>query len=225
MEVFVILLLFGPPGCGKGTQAVYLAERFHIPAISTGEMFRAECKAGTELGKAACSILARGGLVSDELVNGIVANRIARPDCKEGFLLDGYPRTVPQAIWFSALAARTRVAHAGRDSPGRSGRGPGHAAYRAPPVSAVHAHLQCDPAAAEDRRCVRPGRRRAAHPRGRPRRCRPPRLRAYDELTGPILKWFGPSVVRSVDGTRPADAVALAVERVVLDAYCEVAVR
>ena len=62
----MILLLFGPPGCGKGTQAVYLAERFQIPAISTGEMFRAECKAGTELGKAACSILSRGGLVGDE---------------------------------------------------------------------------------------------------------------------------------------------------------------
>ena len=64
----MILLLFGPPGCGKGTQAAYLAERFHIPAISTGEMFRAECKAGTELGKAACSILSSGGLVSDDLV-------------------------------------------------------------------------------------------------------------------------------------------------------------
>jgi adenylate kinase len=60
MDVLVILLLFGPPGCGKGTQAAYLAERFQIPAISTGEMFRAECQAGTELGKAACSILSRG---------------------------------------------------------------------------------------------------------------------------------------------------------------------
>src|ERR1035437_3592112 len=102
-EVFVILLLFGPPGCGKGTQAEYLAERLHIPAISTGEMFRAECKAGTELGKAACSILSSGGLVSDELVNGIVANRIARADCRDGFLLDGYPRTVPQAIHLSGV--------------------------------------------------------------------------------------------------------------------------
>jgi len=74
----VILWLFGPPGCGKGTQATYLAERFQIPAISTGEMFRAECKAGTELGKAACTILSKGGLVGDELVNGIVASRIGR---------------------------------------------------------------------------------------------------------------------------------------------------
>src|SRR5258708_28983361 len=93
---FVILLLFGPPGCGKGTQAVYLAERFHIPAISTGEMFRAECKAGTELGKAACSILSRGGLVSDDLVNGIVANPIPPPACNKGFLPLALPPPVPQ---------------------------------------------------------------------------------------------------------------------------------
>src|ERR1035438_4074629 len=103
MEVFVILLLFGPPGCGKGTQAAFLAERFQIPAISTGEMFRAECKAATPLGKKACSILAKGGLVDDDTVNAIVAGRIARSDCAGGFLLDGYPRTVPQAQWFSAL--------------------------------------------------------------------------------------------------------------------------
>src|SRR5450759_3301210 len=103
MEVFVILLLFGPPGCGKGTQAEYLAERFHISAISTGEMFRAECKAGTELGKAACSVLAKGGLVSDEVVEGIVASRISRPDCASGFLLDGFPRTVPQAVHLAGL--------------------------------------------------------------------------------------------------------------------------
>jgi len=96
----LILLLFGPPGCGKGTQAAFLAERFHIPAISTGEVFRAECKAGTPLGKMACSILAKGGLVDDEIVNGIVASRIAREDCAQGFLLDGYPRTVPQAQAF-----------------------------------------------------------------------------------------------------------------------------
>src|SRR5215470_2786117 len=99
----MILLLFGPPGCGKGTQAAILAYRFHIPAISTGEMFRAECKAGTELGKKASAILSRGRLVGDDIVNGIVASRIAKPDCRDGFLLDGYPRTVPQAIYFTCL--------------------------------------------------------------------------------------------------------------------------
>lgn len=92
----MIILLFGPPGCGKGTQSAALAERFHIPAISTGEMFRDECRAGTELGCKATATIAAGKLVSDEIVNAIVATRIGRPDCARGFLLDGYPRTLPR---------------------------------------------------------------------------------------------------------------------------------
>ena len=79
----MILLLFGPPGCGKGTQAAYLAERFSIPAISTGEMFRAECKAGTDLGKIACELLSKGALVGDDIVNQMVARRVGQPDCKD----------------------------------------------------------------------------------------------------------------------------------------------
>ena len=221
----MILLLFGPPGCGKGTQAVYLAERFHIPAISTGEMFRAECKAGTELGKAACSILARGGLVSDELVNGIVANRIARPDCKEGFLLDGYPRTVPQAIWFSALL-RDRglpmpvVIHL--DVPDEALVTRLTARRQCPQCKHIYNAVLQPPKVAGV--CDVDGAALLTRDDDREDVVRQ-RLRAYDELTGPILKWFGPTVVRSVDGTRPADAVALAVERVVLDAYCEIAAR
>jgi adenylate kinase len=93
----VIVLIFGPPGCGKGTQATLISERFQIPSISTGEMFRAECRSGTELGRLACSILKSGGLVGDEIVNQIVAGRIRQPDCAGGFLLDGYPRTLDQA--------------------------------------------------------------------------------------------------------------------------------
>jgi len=102
-EVFVIVLLFGPPGCGKGTQASFLARRYGIPAISTGELFRAECKAGTVLGKQSCSIMAQGGLVGDEIVNQMVVNRISKPDCFPGFLLDGYPRTKPQAEFFDGV--------------------------------------------------------------------------------------------------------------------------
>ncbi len=221
----MILLLFGPPGCGKGTQAVYLAERFHIPAISTGEMFRAECKAGTELGKAACSILFRGGLVSDDLVNGIVANRIARPDCKEGFLLDGYPRTVPQAIWFSTLL-RDRglpmpvVIHL--DVPDEALVTRLTARRQCPQCKHIYNAVLQPPKVAGV--CDVDGAALLTREDDREEVVRQ-RLRAYDELTGPILKWFGPSVVRSVDGTRPADAVALTVERVVLDAYCELAVR
>ena len=99
----MIILLFGPPGCGKGTQATAISQRFHIPAISTGEMFRAECRAGTDLGRLACSILKSGGLVGDAIVNQIVASRIQQPDCASGFLLDGYPRTLDQARFLDGL--------------------------------------------------------------------------------------------------------------------------
>jgi adenylate kinase len=105
-EVIVIVLLFGPPGCGKGTQAASIAQRFHIPAISTGEMFRAECKADTDLGRLACGILKSGGLVGDDVVDRIVAARIQQPDCASGFLLDGYPRTLEQASFLDALVRK-----------------------------------------------------------------------------------------------------------------------
>jgi adenylate kinase len=99
----MIVLLLGPPGCGKGTQASYITRRYRIPAISTGDLFRAECNAGTLLGKQSCSIMAQGGLVGDEIVNQMVVNRIGKPDCLQGFLLDGYPRTKPQAEFFDGV--------------------------------------------------------------------------------------------------------------------------
>src|SRR6266545_351603 len=99
----MVILIFGPPGCGKGTQATCIASRMGIPTVSTGEMFRAECKAGTELGKLACSILSSGGLVGDDIVNRMLAARIERPDCSGGFLLDGYPRTLAQARYLDDL--------------------------------------------------------------------------------------------------------------------------
>ena len=77
----MIILLFGPPGSGKGTQAAFITRRFGIPAISTGEVLRTECKAGTDLGKAASAVMAAGGLVGDDLINPMVAKRIAQPDC------------------------------------------------------------------------------------------------------------------------------------------------
>jgi adenylate kinase len=99
----VVLLLFGPPGSGKGTQSRLITNWLAIPAISTGDMLRAEIQGGTPLGKAARSIMASGGLVGDDLVNKMLAQRIAQPDCKSGFLLDGYPRTVQQAEYFDSL--------------------------------------------------------------------------------------------------------------------------
>ena len=91
------LLLMGPPGAGKGTQSAELIKKFSIPQISTGDMFRAAVKEGTELGKKAKACMDKGELVPDEVTIGIVRERLAKDDCKNGFILDGFPRTVEQA--------------------------------------------------------------------------------------------------------------------------------
>ncbi len=91
------VILLGPPGAGKGTQADFICSEFRIPKISTGDMLRAAVKAGTPLGQAAKEIMDAGGLVSDAIILGLVKERIAEPDCDNGFLLDGFPRTIPQA--------------------------------------------------------------------------------------------------------------------------------
>lgn len=91
------ILLMGPPGAGKGTQAAKLVEEFNVPHISTGDMFRAAVKEGTELGKQAKACMDAGQLVPDSVTIGIVKERLAKPDCKKGFILDGFPRTVEQA--------------------------------------------------------------------------------------------------------------------------------
>lgn len=214
----MILFLFGPPGCGKGTQAAFLAERFHIANISTGEMFRAECKAGTELGRAACKIMSKGGLVSDDLVNGIVAQRIARQDCVRGFLLDGYPRTVAQAKAFAALLKQRGlpepvVIHMSVPD--------------APLVARLTARRQCP-------KCLKIYNVRSQPPKAeglcdedgatlliRDDDCESvirDRLKAYRELTGPVLAWFGAANVRTVDGTRAPGDVSRQIEQAVLEA-------
>ena len=91
------LILLGGPGAGKGTQANFIKEKYNIPQISTGDMLRAAVKAGTPLGMAAKKIMDEGGLVSDEIIIGLVKDRIKESDCVNGFLFDGFPRTIPQA--------------------------------------------------------------------------------------------------------------------------------
>ena len=100
------LILLGAPGAGKGTQGEIIRERLDIPAISTGVMLREAIKAGTPLGQQAKAIIDQGGLVPDEVVNGIVKERLAQEDCRNGFILDGFPRTLPQAQALDQMGVR-----------------------------------------------------------------------------------------------------------------------
>jgi len=104
------LILLGPPGAGKGTQAKVLIDTYGIPQLSTGDILRSAIKAQTPMGLAAKEVMDRGDLVSDEIVNGIVSERLDAPDCANGFILDGFPRTIPQAEALDGMLAEKSMA-------------------------------------------------------------------------------------------------------------------
>lgn len=181
-------------------------------------MFRAEQKAGTELGKAVSEIMSRGGLVGDDIVNSIVANRISQPDCANGFLLDGYPRTVPQARILSALLQQRRlpepiVIHLDVADDALVARLT--ARRQCPECRRIYNLLSQPPKVAgqcDDDHApllIRDDDSEAVIRR---------RLAAYKELTGPILQWYGNSAVHTVDGDGTLGAVRAAIEAAVQEA-------
>jgi adenylate kinase len=181
------IILLGPPGAGKGTQAVRIVERLGIPQLSTGDMLRAAVAAGTPVGLRAKELMDRGDLVPDEVVLGIVADRIEQPDAKGGFILDGFPRTVGQAEGLDALLASKGLR-----------------------LDAV-IELKVDHQALVDRIVKRAA---DTHARGEPvRRDDNPdvfktRLDAYRAQTAPLSDYYGRvGVLKTVDGMKPIDEV------------------
>ena len=212
------LILLGPPGAGKGTQAKRLEEKHGLVQLSTGDMLRAERASGSELGRRVQAIMDRGELVSDAIMIAMIEHRIARPDCAKGFILDGFPRTVPQAEALDAMLARkgTRLDHvielavddavlidriAGRFSCSRCGASY-HSRNKRPKVDGV-----CDVCGSHDfvRRADDHAGTVAA------------RLKAYYEQTAPILPYYeARGVLRRVDGMAEIDEVARQIEAILV---------
>ncbi len=209
------LILLGPPGAGKGTQAQWLKDTYGIPQLSTGEMLREAVAKGTEVGREAKSIMESGKLVSDEVINRIVAERIDQPDCSGGFILDGFPRTIPQAEALDRMLAgrglsldavveikvdnRALVERiSGRFSCGKCGAGY-HDSFKPTAVPGV-----CDVCGGTEfvRRKDDNAETVAA------------RLAAYEAQTAPLLPYYrGKGLVRTVDGMASIDEVTAAIRR------------
>jgi adenylate kinase len=196
------LILLGPPGAGKGTQAQRLVQAHGIVQLSTGDMLRAAVKAGAPIGRKAELIMARGELVPDDVVVAIVSDRIDQPDARKGFILDGFPRTVPQAEALERMLVEKRLRLDGV------------------------VELQVDEGALLERLATRVAdmraRGEAVRPDDNPEALKT-RLKVYRTQTAPLIAFYGKKgLLRSVDGMAPIDAVSAAIDRVLTP---EIAVR
>jgi adenylate kinase len=196
------LILLGPPGAGKGTQAQRLVQRYGIVQLSTGDMLRAAVKAKTPIGRKAEAIMARGELVPDDVVVAIVSDRIDQPDARNGFILDGFPRTVPQAEALERMLAEKGLRLEGV------------------------IELQVDEGALLKRLASRTAemiaRGESVRPDDNPEALKT-RLNVYRTQTAPLIAFYEKKgLLRSVDGMAPIDTVTAAIDRVLSP---EIAVR
>jgi adenylate kinase len=203
----VIVLLFGPPGCGKGTQSRYIVEHLHIPAISTGEMLRAACQSGSPMGRAVVAILAKGGLVGDDIVNQIVVERLSQPDCANGFLLDGYPRTLAQGIFLTEFFQQRglpepRVVHLDVPSCVLVER---LCSRRQCPKCCRIYNVKTQPPKVEGL-CDDDGEALITRKDDREETVLE-RFRTYDQLTGPLIEFYQGGDYHRIDGTRMPDQI------------------
>jgi adenylate kinase len=193
----MILVLFGPPAAGKGTQAKRIHERYGIAHLSTGDMLRAAIAAGTEVGKKAKAIMDSGALVPDDIVVGIIADRIEAKDCAKGFVLDGFPRTLAQAKALDVMLDGKK-------------RSVGHVVLMEVDQAQLTARVEG----------------RAADARARGEDVRPDdtpetfkrRLKAYNEQTAPIVPYYeAQGKIRRIDGMKPIEAVAAQIDAILSD--------
>lgn len=219
----MVILLFGPPGCGKGTQAAFISRLLGIPAISTGEMFRAEREAGTPLGKKVSQILSEGGLVGDDIVNEVVSSRLSRPDCHIGFLLDGYPRTVPQAAFLDGLLkngswAAPTILHLDVPDPILVDRMTSR--RQCPACGRIYNLLHQPPR--REGVCDMDGTALVGREDDTESVIRA-RLQAYHELTGPVLDYYANRNFHRIDGNRSPEEIHRLIEQVLTPALTRIA--
>jgi adenylate kinase len=203
------LILLGAPGAGKGTQAKRIAEAFGVVQLSTGDMLRAEARSGTAIGRQADEIMKSGGLVPDQMIIALIDSRVDREDCRRGFILDGFPRTLPQAVALDDMLAKRHLGLdcvisievddqamveriSGRFTCAKCGEGY-HDSFKRPKVDGV-----CDVCGSTEFT------RRADDNAETVRQ----RLKAYHSQTTPIIAYYDArGLVRRVDGMRPIDEV------------------